>query len=105
MPGRSVLPVFLPWEKELDARLDTSRKTAETRVKAACEEAARIRRDGEARLARLVLDAQEEAMREAKARARDRVSGVRAETQRWVDRAEEAARQALDEALDLCCEE
>lgn len=78
---------------------------AERTVEDATVEGERIRREGEERLKRVVIEAQETALREAEGRQRDRVSRTRARIQRWVQEAEEAARQTLDEALDLCCGE
>lgn len=105
VPGRSALPAFLPLEAALAEQRDASRRGAEARLLAAREEAARIRQDGEARLKDVLVEAQARAWKEAEARARDRVSGVRARTERWVDQAEEAAGQALADALGLCCRE
>ena len=102
-PGRSALPSFRAWEADLARHLEEALKAAEARVKGAQEEAARIRAEGGEHLKQWVLDAQEQALREAEDKARDRVSTVRARTQRWVEEAEEAARGAVDDALDLCC--
>lgn len=104
-PGRSALPSFLAWEETLRAHLSDAASAAKARVTEADEQAGRIRREGEERLKRLVLDAEEQALREAERAARDRISGVRVQTQRWVEQAEEAARQTLDDALDLLCGE
>jgi vacuolar-type H+-ATPase subunit H len=104
-PGRSALTSFLAWEEALRASVDDAAAAAKARVGEADGEAERIRREGEERLKRLVLEAQEQAMREAERQARDRISDVRVRTQRWVEQAEEAARDTLDDALDLLCGE
>lgn len=103
--GRPALPAFLPLERALRDALEAESTRAEEERARAGEEAERIRREGRQRLERVLLDAQEEALREAERRARERVNAVRSRGQRWVDEAEQAARSALDEALDLCCGE
>ncbi|MHC5010874.1 MAG: V-type ATPase subunit subunit G family protein [Planctomycetota bacterium] len=103
-PGRSALPAFLRAEAPLQERFAAAREAARRRVDEAEADAARIRREGEARLRQILLDAQEAARREAEDRARDRVSSARIKTQHWVDQAEAALQDALDDALNLCCE-
>jgi vacuolar-type H+-ATPase subunit H len=103
-PGQSALPLFRSWEAELSRRIEEAGESAKRRIEDSRAQAARIRSEGEERLKHWVLEAQDQALREAEDRARDRISDVRARTQRWVETAEEAARSAVDDALDLCCE-
>ncbi len=104
-PGRSALPAFLVLERALAERLAAEEEQASGETRAAGDEAARIRREGQERLEHVLVDAQESAMREAEARARERVNDARSAVGRWVDEAERAADAALDEALDICCGE
>lgn len=102
-PGRSALPALLVVERALEAQIAAEVQKASEETRDAGDEAARIRREGQARLERVLVEAQEAAMREAEARVRARVNDARSRVTRWVDEAERASDTAVEEALDLCC--
>ena len=104
-PGRSALPALLVVERALEAQIAAEAEKASEEARPAGDEAARIRREGQARLEQVLVDAQEAAIREAETRARERVNEARSKVTSWVDEAERAADAALDEALDVLCEE
>lgn len=99
--GRSALPAFLAIEAHIQERLQGADAAAVRRVQEAEEEAASIRTRGETALREAVLAGEREAMREVEDRARDRVSTARRSVQRWVDEAEHAALEAVEEAVTL----
>ena len=104
LPGRSALPAFLAVEAALTEELQAEREAGSRQIADADEEAARIRAGARERLERVLVDAQEAALREAERQARERANRARSRGQQWVDEAERAAGEALDDALDLCCE-
>lgn len=101
-PGRSALPALLVVERSLAEELAAEQAKVAREAEHAGEEAARIRRAGEERLQRVLVEAQEAALREVEARARERVNAARSAVTRWVDASERAATAAVDDALDLC---
>jgi hypothetical protein len=103
LPGRSALPAFLAVEAALAEELETGRETGRKQIAEAEEEAARLREEARARLERVLVDAQEAAVREVERQARERVNEARAQGQRWVDEAERVAGETVGDALDLCC--
>ena len=103
LPGRSALPAFLAVERDLGREIEAEAAKTETQVRDAGEEAERIRREGTERLERVLVDAQESAMRAAEAEARERVNAARSAVGGWVDEAARAAETAVDGALDVCC--
>jgi hypothetical protein len=103
-PGQPALPAFQALEAYLAERHAAAREASARRVQEAEAEATRIRREGEERLARLVMDAEGQALREAEDRARDRVSAVRKAIEHWVDGTEAGAGALVEEALRLLAE-
>ncbi len=101
--GRSALPSFLAVEAWARERTAAARESAEALRAEAQEEAARIKREGEEALKEAVLDGEREALRDVESRTRDAISAARVEVESWINRAEEASRQAVDEALDILC--
>ena len=101
--GRSALPSFLAVEAWAREKTAAARESAETLRAEAQEEAARIKREGEEALKEAVLDGEREALRDVESRTRDAISAARVEVESWINRAEEASRKAVDEALDILC--
>jgi len=102
VPGRSALPALAQVETDVRARFATLMNSLETARKEAHAQAEALRKEGEDRLGLLVLDAQRQAIRAVESAARDRISTARIQVQHWIDEAEEAAQEALQEALHLC---
>ena len=98
-PGRSALPSFLAVEAGLREQGEAETLKAKAVVAEAEAEAGRLREEGEQRLKQLVLEAEEQAKREAEARARDRISDVRVKTQHWIEAAERASQDAVEDAV------
>lgn len=103
--GRSALPTFLAVEAWARARTAEARTRAGEELAEAQAEATRIRADGEDALKQAVLDGEHEALREVESRTRDRVSAARCEVTSWINRAEESAQAAVDEAMAILCGE
>ena len=103
--GRSALPSFLAVEGWAREKTAAARESAETLRAEAQAEAARIKREGEEALKQAVLDGEREALRDVESRTRDAVSAARVEVESWINRAEEAARATIDDALAILCGE
>lgn len=101
--GRSALPAFLAVEAWAEEKTAAARDEADALRAEAHAEAARIRREGEAALKQAVLDGESDALRDVESRTRDAISAARIEVSSWINRAEEASRAAVDEALELLC--
>ena len=101
VPGRSALPAFLEVERRVRSALAAEEAAAQRTVDDAEAEATRVRREGEARLKQVVLDAEQAAMRESEARERDRVSEQRVRVQQWIEQAERAAEASVAAAVEL----
>ena len=103
--GRSALPTFLAVEAWARGKTADARDAAEAIRTEADAEAERIRTEGEAALQEAVLEGEREALRDVESRTRDAVSAARVEVESWINRAEEAARKAVDEAMAILCGE
>lgn len=103
--GRSALPTFLAVEAWAREKTAAARTEAEVLRSEAAAEAARIKAEGEAALQEAVLEGEREALRDVESRTRDAISAARVEVESWINRAEESAREALDDALALLCGE
>lgn len=101
--GRSALPTFLAVEAWAREKTASARDAAQTLREEAEADAARIRSEGEAALTEAVLEGEREALRDVESRTRDAISAARVEVETWINRAEEAAREAVEEAMDILC--
>ena len=103
--GRSALPTFLAVEAWAREKTATARRETETLLQEAQADAARIRSEGEAALKEAVLEGEREALRDVESRTRDAISAARVEVESWINRAEEAARASVEQAMDILCGE
>jgi hypothetical protein len=100
-PGRSALLAFLEVERGLRDEIAREEARAARTIEAAEEEAARLKEECERGLKQRVVDAERRRVRQVEDAARDRVSAARARVQRWIDEAEAGADEALARALAL----
>ncbi|MDF1701758.1 MAG: hypothetical protein P1V36_11435 [Planctomycetota bacterium] len=103
--GRSALPTFLAVEAWARQKTAAAHEQARLHLEEAQAEAERVRTTGEDALKEAVLEGEREALRDVESRTRDRISAARTEVTSWINRSEEAAQQALDEAMAILCGE